>query len=150
MPAVPYYAYCAILYLLCHNNLVYAILCLLYGYAILYLLYSTCMLYCDATQCLQCHTTPTMTYYTILSCSTYCGILCLLCHTTPIVLYTMPTVRGGVQDPTFEAKAKDSKKFKAKDRLFGNRPSRDQRQKCSRPRSRTKNTNFLKIMVGRF
>ena len=31
--------------------------------------------------------------------------------------------RGGVEDTTFEAKAKDSKKSEAKDRLFEDRPS---------------------------
>ena len=37
---------------------------------------------------------------------------------------------------------------KAKDRLFENRPSQCQVQEWSR--SRTKNTTFLKIMVGKF
>ena len=44
----------------------------------------------------------------------------------------LPTVnaRGGIEDTTFVAKAKDTKKIQgqAKDRLFENRPSRDQEQ----------------------
>ena len=49
----------------------------------------------------------------------------------------------GVENPTFETKAKDSKKFKAKDRHFEDRPSRGQGQKCSRPKARNRGHNFL-------
>ena len=45
------------------------------------------------------------------------------------------TNRDGVEDTTFEAKAKD--------RLFEDRPSRGQGQKDSRARPNTKNTIFL-------
>ena len=57
------------------------------------------------------------------------------------------STRGGVEDPTFEAKAKDSKKkfeAKAKDRLFEDRPSQCQVQECSRPRPRTQRASVLK------
>ena len=56
-------------------------------------------------------------------------------------------LRGGVQDTTFEAKAKakNSKKseVKAKDRLFEGRPSWGQGREWSRPRPRIEDTNFL-------
>ena len=45
--------------------------------------------------------------------------------------------KGGVEDPTFGAMAKHSKKSEAnaKDRLFEDRPSRGQGQECSKPRT---------------
>ena len=55
----------------------------------------------------------------------------------------MMIIRGGVEDTTLEAKAKDTKKkseAKAKDSLSEDRPSRGQGQECSRPRPRTKDT----------
>ena len=42
--------------------------------------------------------------------------------------------RGGVEDTTFEAKAKDTKKSKAKDQVLEDRPFRGQGQECSRPK----------------
>ena len=45
------------------------------------------------------------------------------------------TNRGGVEDTRLEAKAKDTKKPEAKDRIFEDRPSRGQGQYCSRPRT---------------
>ena len=47
-------------------------------------------------------------------------------------------VRGVVEDTRLEAKAKNTKKTKAKDNPSEDRPSRGQGQKCSR--TRTKNT----------
>ena len=44
---------------------------------------------------------------------------------------------GGVEDTRLEAKAKDTKKSKAKDSLSEDRHSRGQGQECSRPRPRT-------------
>ena len=49
--------------------------------------------------------------------------------------------------PTFEVNAEDSKKSKAKDRLFEDRPSLGQAQERSRPR--TKDIIFVKIIVGK-
>ena len=51
--------------------------------------------------------------------------------------------RGGVEYTRLEAKAKDTKKSeaKAKDSPSEDRHSRDQGQKCLRPRQRSKNTN---------
>ena len=48
--------------------------------------------------------------------------------------------RGGVEDTRLEAKAKDTKKFEAKDSLSEDRHSRGQGQECLRPRPRTKDT----------
>ena len=45
--------------------------------------------------------------------------------------------RDGVEDTTFEAKAKDPKKFEAKDSPSEYRPSRGKGQECSRPGPRT-------------
>ena len=60
-------------------------------------------------------------------------------------------VRGRVEEPTFEAKAKNSKKkFESKNQLFEDRPSPGQEQEWSRPRPRTKNTISPKIMVGKY
>ena len=55
-------------------------------------------------------------------------------------------IRGGVEDTTFEAKTKNSKKkykAKAKDRIFEDKTSRGQEQKWSRSRPRTEETFFL-------
>ena len=54
----------------------------------------------------------------------------------------MVRIGGVVEDTTFEAKAKDSKKseVKAKDRLFENRPSKVQKKEGSMPRPRTEDT----------
>ena len=49
--------------------------------------------------------------------------------------------RGGVEDTRLEAKAKDTKKFEAKNSLSEDRHSRGQGQECSRPRPRTKDTS---------
>ena len=48
--------------------------------------------------------------------------------------------RCGVEDSTFEAKAKGSKKSEAKDRPIENRPSQGQGQEASRPKPRAKDT----------
>ena len=53
-------------------------------------------------------------------------------------------IRGGVEDTRLEAKAKDKdtkkSEAKAKDSLSKDKTSRGQRQECSRPRPRTKDT----------
>ena len=51
------------------------------------------------------------------------------------------STRGGVEDTRLEAKAKDTKKSKAKDSLSEGRHSRGQGQECSRPRPRTEDTS---------
>ena len=49
-------------------------------------------------------------------------------------------VKGEVEDTRLEAKAKDTKKFEAKDSLSEDRSSRGQGQECLRPRPRTEDT----------
>ena len=69
---------------------------------------------------------------------TYCGA----CQKKriPIAVNRDCDTRGGVEDTKLEAKAKaeDTKKIrgKAKDSLSQDRPSRSQRQECSRPRTK--------------
>ena len=54
------------------------------------------------------------------------------------IITSIVVTRGGVEDARLEAK--DTKKSKAKDSLFEDRPSRGQGQECSRLRPRTKDT----------
>ena len=58
---------------------------------------------------------------------------------------TYVTIRGGVEDTKLEAKAKDTKKPKAKDSLSEDRPSPGQGQECSRPRTKDTAASVLKI-----
>ena len=54
-----------------------------------------------------------------------------------IQIVSVLSIRGGGEDTRLEAKAKDTKKFEAKDQLSEDRPSRGQEQECSRLRPRT-------------
>ena len=54
-----------------------------------------------------------------------------------------PIYRGGVEDTRLEAKAKDTKKPEAKDRLSEDRHSRGQGQECSRPRTKDTSASAL-------
>ena len=65
-----------------------------------------------------------------------------LVETFKSIAFSSLRSRGGVEDTRLEAKAKDTKKSeaKAKDSLSEDRHSRGQRQECSRPRPRTKDT----------
>ena len=54
-----------------------------------------------------------------------------------------------MESRTQRSRPKTRKKSKAKDRVFEDRSSRGQGQKCSRPRPRTEDKIFL-IMVGKF
>ena len=62
------------------------------------------------------------------------------CKILTIKTLTEVNSRGGVEDTTLEAKAKDTQKSEAKDSLSEDRPFRGQAQECSRPRPRTKDT----------
>ena len=68
-----------------------------------------------------------------------------LWSTTQETIFRMISIRCGVEDPTFEAKANSSKIFEAKDRLFEDSPCLDLGQEWSRPRAKDQGHNFFKI-----
>ena len=59
---------------------------------------------------------------------------------------------GGVEDTRLEAKAENTKKFEAKAKysLSEDRPSRGQRQECSRPRTRRKRSPKKRKVFTKF
>ena len=78
-----------------------------------------------------------------------CGVLDWIASVCNKIIFN----RDGIEDPTFEAKVKDSKKSeaKAKDRLFEDSHFRSRRQECSRPSPRTLRASDLKkTVIARF
>ena len=65
---------------------------------------------------------------------------CLTLDYFDFLIFILLLFRCGVEDTRLKAKAKDTKKFEAKDSLSKERTSRGQGQQCSRPRPRTKDT----------